>query len=1328
MKQILHNFTQNSIFVKNYILVSLLFLFGLNSYSQNNWDGDNAAGNFSYCNNWYGSIDGGSCPLTWNRTTDLLFQYRNSVSQTSLYLDLGWKEVHDFIFSSTYGQSTPLTGVIGNGFDIFGKLENNSSYKQTIGVPTSFKGPDVQINAVNADMDINSTVYNDGNLNINIYGPNSKLLTFNNYIVGSTASMNIDEYSKVAIAYDMTNRSPAAFGGGVNINTGELWINSGGKLNGGTISLGADNVVSKLYINAIDGTQVSNTIVVRNHAGSTQIVGSFSTSGTNEYTGTVTLNQAVIFETANGGITKFTGVISGANNVTINNITGSGTATIVYNSATTNTYSGTTTINSGANLKISTNQTIGNLVLSSGGTLTVDAGVTLTITGTTSIGGSINNLGTIILQGSATQNFPGSSTTISAMNNLIINNSNGVTIDKAFTISGTLSMPSGVATMNESVTAANLTLGVLGTQNTTWGSTSSAAIIKNNTYFASTGIVAVTNDTSLTPIVTVTPTGTTYTYNSSAQGPSTATNTGTGSNYTYSYLGVSGTSYSASVTAPTNTGSYTVIATVGASADGFYKEASSSATPFTIGASTYIPDENFEQALIGLLLDSGPLDHYVLTANISGVIFLDVSSKSIADLTGIAAFTNLYELICKNNLLTSLDVSALPALRNLGMLGNKLVNASDLKAHPNLTYLDCDDNLFTSIDVSGLTNLVDFYCSGNQLASLDVRGLTSLAYFECTNNPLTCIAVDNVLAANNKAAGMEILPSTDPKSYYLWVKDGTAFYSESACPTTWDGDTWDHGVPTASNEAIIDGDYSTTTNGGFTAEKLTVHSGKSLTINTATNVTVIGITTNAGIINNEGTITNTGTIKNTSTALQTGYLLSATSIANVTQERYLTSNQRGWRLLSNPLTTTTFGTLASGSTTPFTLGNNSSGAYDSVSNTWSNGVDADNMVSQQGYKVFIRGISSEVTGLTYSVGTPSNVTVSITGAATNAVPAPITTVAGQYYLVANPYTAPVSVASILGASFGLSGSASYYDPTNASAAGVKVKAGGYDVISVSGVAGSANDVVLPPMGAIFVQASSAGTVNIPKTAIFTGTVLGGNYNHKTANTQNVTPIALTVNVSSNGVDYDKLQLRFKETGTAGSNIDFGKMANTILDFYSIDRASKNMAVSELELAAQTIPLGINSTALQSFRFTIAENSIPADFEAVLEDKLLNTQTVLTTGTNYDFSIDANAASQGIARFAITLKTTSPLSVKDNTLDAKIVIWPNPAHNQFYIKNNQVEGDTTFKIYSLTGQLIHSDKAVPGATTTLNANGWASGHYIMEASHNGAKTTKQLIIQ
>ena len=287
------------------LLIVFTFLavtFSVNA--QNEWDADNAVGNFSNCNNWYST-----CPSTWNGTTDLLFQYRNNASQTSLYFDLGgWKDVRNFQFTNTYGQSTPLNGD-GNGFNIYGKLENYSSWYQAINVPTSFKGGSVEINPVNADMVMNAVIYNNGNKPINIYGSNGKLITFNNFIEGdSSVNMNINQYSKVAIAADMTSKSPAAFSGGVIINIGELWINSGGKLNGGNITLGGNNNVCKLYINAVDGTQVSNPVIVANNSGSTQIIGSFRTSGTNEYTGTVTLNRDVTFETGGGGTPRDKGV------------------------------------------------------------------------------------------------------------------------------------------------------------------------------------------------------------------------------------------------------------------------------------------------------------------------------------------------------------------------------------------------------------------------------------------------------------------------------------------------------------------------------------------------------------------------------------------------------------------------------------------------------------------------------------------------------------------------------------------------------------------------------------------------------------------------------------------------------------------------------------------------------------------------------------------------------------------------------------------------------------------------------------------------------------
>ena len=532
---------------------------------------------------------------------------------------------------------------------------------------------------------------------------------------------------------------------------------------------------------------------------------------------------------------------------------------------------------------------------------------------------------------------------------------------------------------------------------------------------------------------------------------------------------------------------------------------------------------------------------------------------------------------------------------------------------------------------------------------------------------------------------------------------------------------WDLAVPSTSNDVGIP--VGTLNNQPTIASDVNI---KSLVIGTGATLSV-----NAGnTLNVSNAITNSGDLILNSTVAGTANLLSGSSAPNVTQQRYLASNQRGWRLLGNPLSTTTFGSLAANSTTPLTLGANASGAYDSATNTWTSGTDADNMVSQQGYKVFLRGRTSEVTGSSYTVSPPSNVTLAIKGTAANTVPAAINTTAGQFYLVSNPYTASVSLFSILGASSGLSSTVSYYNPTigsSGSNADLILKYGGYANPTITAAnQGDANDVVLPPMGAIFVQAISNGTINIPKTTIFIGPVLGGNYNHKTAQAKVASTNALKLEVSSDGTYYDTVALQFKALGEAGSAVDFGKLPNTILDIYSIVN-SNNMAVSEVELKDQVIPLGITSTVQKSYTLKVAENTIPAGFDAELIDNVSDTKTILSPGTTYNFTIDNTSASQGNARFAINLKTAGTLSVTPNELDSKIKLWPNPAHNQFNILNSD-PSVSSIEISNLNGQVIHRQKSNPGTTTTIQTNGWVAGVYFLKATNGEFQTIKKLIIQ
>jgi Leucine-rich repeat (LRR) protein len=220
---------------------------------------------------------------------------------------------------------------------------------------------------------------------------------------------------------------------------------------------------------------------------------------------------------------------------------------------------------------------------------------------------------------------------------------------------------------------------------------------------------------------------------------------------------------------------------------------------------TYVPDDNFEQALIDAGLDN-TLDNLVLTENINILTTLDVSNKSISDLTGIADFSALEILDARLNLIETIDLSANTNLIELDVSNNDLSDLN-LSQNANLTtvycesnaledlnltnlgllqILNCSNNLLTSFDVDANSQLNDLDCSFNQIESLNVSANTALVSLECNdnnlfalnltngnnnsitsfssiNNPnLFCIEVDNVANANS-ATG--------------WQKDANANYN-----------------------------------------------------------------------------------------------------------------------------------------------------------------------------------------------------------------------------------------------------------------------------------------------------------------------------------------------------------------------------------------------------------------------------------------------------------------------------------------------------------------------------------------------------------------------
>ena len=135
-----------------------------------------------------------------------------------------------------------------------------------------------------------------------------------------------------------------------------------------------------------------------------------------------------------------------------------------------------------------------------------------------------------------------------------------------------------------------------------------------------------------------------------------------------------------------------------------------------------IPDSIFKSALLSdtSINTNADLEIQISEAAVyNGTI--NVPSLSIANLTGIEAFTSLINLNCSNNQLSSLDVTA----------------------SISLVYLDCSSNFLTNLNVSGITSLTQLYCTSNQLSTLDISSNTNLTIIDCQANSITSLSTLN---------------------------------------------------------------------------------------------------------------------------------------------------------------------------------------------------------------------------------------------------------------------------------------------------------------------------------------------------------------------------------------------------------------------------------------------------------------------------------------------------------------------------------------------------------------------------------------------------------
>ena len=154
---------------------------------------------------------------------------------------------------------------------------------------------------------------------------------------------------------------------------------------------------------------------------------------------------------------------------------------------------------------------------------------------------------------------------------------------------------------------------------------------------------------------------------------------------------------------------------------------------------TYVPDNNFVQALINLGYDNA-IDNYVLTSNINSITALSVQGQNISSLEGIEDFSSLQNLNCNGNQLSVLN----------------------LNLNENIKYIQCKNN--------------------PPLVAIDLRinNYTNLSTLNVINNPsLSCIAVNNIYWFSNNFATISNLFSSSCTAFISGCTDSTAFNYDS---------------------------------------------------------------------------------------------------------------------------------------------------------------------------------------------------------------------------------------------------------------------------------------------------------------------------------------------------------------------------------------------------------------------------------------------------------------------------------------------------------------------------------------------------------------------
>nr|WP_052405087.1 PQQ-dependent sugar dehydrogenase [Nonlabens ulvanivorans] len=487
----------------------------------------------------------------------------------------------------------------------------------------------------------------------------------------------------------------------------------------------------------------------------------------------------------------------------------------------------------------------------------------------------------------------------------------------------------------------------------------------------------------------------------------------------------------------------------------------------------------------------------------------------------------------------------------------------------------------------------------------------------------------------------------------------------------------------------------------------------------------------------------------------TAFVDEVTGIVNgiFTTERFIPA-KRAFRFISSSVNSTesiyenwqengsalgSFGTHITGSITGANgfditaTGSPSLFGYDNINQSWTTpqNTDVTTLTAGSPYRLFVRG--DRTTDLSINTAVATNTVLRATGSLKTGTETVtnLSSIAGEFNFVGNPYQAPVDLSQVLGASTNLNSNFVYFwDPTiNTRGSYVTV-----DISNNTSNVSSGFNNYLQPNSAFFVTTLNNGS-----------TSLTFEENNKEVNQQVLNIFSVPINNSRLKIqlfestefaqgsrERDAVVLNVNATSSNLVNSRDALKFTNIDENISIKNGGQLLSIENRQSIQDGDNINLIATHYRSSQYDLNILIEGIITPAYLYDSFLNSYTALSSNgsTTYSFTIDSSIPeSVNENRFQIKFSNVT-LSNDNFNLVNEISVYPNPT-NDHTIHISGLKSDANFKLSNMLGQEIKIDpQSINTIGNTLKINlpiTLKKGTYIMNIMDANRLSSHKIIL-